>query len=166
MARYKVYGLDEYDIKLSEIESLIARGELAGAAIYAGAKVAADAIHDAIEELPVTEEGYARHGSEKHKLETITKRQKEGLLEGLGIAKMQETNGIYHEKVGFHGYNKVKTKQHPGGQPNAMIARTINSGTSFRRKTRFVDKATKKAKPEAEKAMAEAFDRKLAEIVK
>ena len=27
MARYKVYGLDEYDIKLSEIESLIAYAE-------------------------------------------------------------------------------------------------------------------------------------------
>ena len=164
MASYKTYGLEEYEAQLAQIESYAKKGELAGAAIYAGAKVAADAIHDAIEALPVID--HRLRGSESKQLQGITSAQKEGLLEGLGITRMHENDGVFDEKIGFHGYNKVKTKKHPGGQPNAMIARSINSGTSFRKKTRFVDKATKKAKPVAEKAMAEAFDKKLAEIVK
>lgn len=164
MARYKVQGLEEYEKVLSGIENLTDKGELAGVTIYAGANVVADAIRQAIQNLP--EVDHRKHGSAGNQLEGITSAQKEGLLEGFGITKMGNDGGLFNVKLGFDGYNSVKTKQYPSGQPNAMIARSINSGTSFRKKTRFVDIAAKKAKPEAEKAMAEAFDGKLEEMLK
>lgn len=164
MARYKLKGLDEYEKVLSGIADAAEKGELAGAAIYAGADVVADAIRESIQTLP--EVDHRKRGSASDQLNGITSAQKEGLLEGFGITPMRNDNGVFNVKLGFDGYNKVKTKRWPSGQPNAMIARSVNSGTSFRKKTRFVDKATKEAKPKAEKAMVEAFDRKLAEKMK
>lgn len=166
MARIKFQGLEEYEKLLSKISSPTATREIAGAAIYAGAEVVADAIKKSIEALPVVEDDLQRHGSARHMLTTITKKQKDGLLEGFGITQMREESGYYNVKLGFDGYNKVKTKQYPAGQPNALIARSINSGTSFRAKTQFVDLATKESKPQAEKAMAKAFDKKLEEQMK
>ena len=164
MARIKFQGLEEYEKLLSKISSPTATREVAGAAIYAGADVVANAIRESIQQLP--EVDHRKRGSSQDKLQGITSAQKKGLLEGFGITPMGEENGYYNVKLGFDGYNDVKTKQYPGGQPNAMIARSINSGTSFRAKTQFVDKATKKAKPQADKAMAEAFDKKLEEQMK
>lgn len=164
MASYKLKGLEEYEKVLSGIAGAAEKGELAGAAIYAGADVVADAIRGGIRELP--EVDHRKRGTAGNQLDGITSAQKEGLLEGFGITPMRNDNGLFNVKLGFDGYNKVKTKRWPAGQPNAMIARSVNSGTSFRKKTRFVDIAAKKAKPEAQKAMAEAFDGKLEEMLK
>ncbi|MBQ8579345.1 MAG: hypothetical protein IJ448_01470 [Oscillospiraceae bacterium] len=164
MARYKLQGMEEYEKVLSGIASAAEKGELAGAAIYAGADVVADAIREGIQALP--EVDHRKHGSASDQLDGITSAQKAGLLEGFGITSMRNDDGFFNVKLGFDGYNRVKTRQWPSGQPNAMIARSINSGTSFRKKTRFVDIATRKAKPQAEKAMAEAFDHKLEQAMK
>ena len=162
MASFKMQGMEAYENMLSQIASPTTTAQIAGAAIYAGADVVADAIRSAIEDIP--EVDHRKHGTSEEQLDGITSAQKKGLLEGFGITPMQEDSGMFHVKLGFDGYNEVKTKQYPGGQPNAMIARSINSGTSFRKKTRFVDKAAKASKGAAEKAMAAAFDKKLAEV--
>lgn len=164
MARIKFQGLEEYEKLLSKLQESETIRAVCGATIYAGADVVADAIRQSIEQLP--ELDHRKHGSHKDMLQGITSAQKKGLLESFGITPMDEENGYYNVKLGFDGYNDVKTKQYPAGQPNAMIARSINSGTSFRVKTQFVDKATRKAKPQAEKAMADAFDKKLEEQMK
>lgn len=164
MARIKWEGMEAYEQMLSRISSPTATREIAGAAIFAGADVVANEIRKGIQALP--EVDHRKHGSDNDMLQGITSAQKKGLLEGFGITPMGEEDGYFNVKLGFDGYNDVKTRKYPAGQPNAMIARSINSGTSFRAKTQFVDKATRKAKPQAEKAMAEAFDKKLEEQMK
>ena len=164
MAKISFNGGDDFGVRLEKLSNADARRMIIRA-VKKGAAPVADKIRKAIKALIITGEGYERHGSEKHKLSTLTKRQKEGLLESLGIAPVDvDRNGFINVKIGFDGYNKVKTKKYPNGQPNALIARAINSGTSFREKTRFMDIAVKETKAEAIKAMDESINEDIAEI--
>lgn len=160
MPSLKFNGIDNY---ISTLESL--QGDIQpdiGKAVYAGAAVVADAVRQSIQSLPIEN----RHGSPSHMLGGVTKGQKAGLLAGFGISKMKVEGDYYNVKLGFDGYNSVKTKKYPKGQPNALVARSVNSGTSIRRKTRFVDKAVNSAKAQAEAAIAEALDKAIQERTK
>lgn len=164
MATFHFKGLEEYEKMLSNLSSISAVRAICGEVIYAGADIVADAVREAIDSLPVID--HRTHGTSANQLQGITSAQKKGLQEGFGITPMGEDNGVYNVKLGFDGYNSVKTAAYPQGQPNALIARSVNSGTSFRKKTQFVDKAARAAKAPAEKAMAETFDKKLEEAMK
>lgn len=121
-------------------------------AVYEGAKVIADAVTDEIRNIYEVAEN--EHGSENNILYGITAAQKEGLLEGFGISHLKiEDNDLRFVKLGFVGYNSTKTKKYPNGQPNALIARSLISGTSFRAKNNFMNKALKNAQAAAQSAI-------------
>lgn len=156
MAKFTVgKGMDEYLGQLDQLN--LASEEMIGRAIYPGAKIVTDEIRKNIEELPTNDTGWYT-GSSDHKISAITKSQKKGLLDGLGIARKRNDNGYINVKVGMDGYNSTKTNKYPQGQPNAMIARSIESGTSFRSKHPFIAPAVRSKKIAAEMAMAEEFD--------
>lgn len=156
MAKFKVGdGISKYIDSLETISN--ATDDLIGKAIFEGAKVVTDEIRGALESVPVVN-GYAKEGEQAVGLTQV---QKTGLLTSLGITTMKRTDGVYDVKVGFDGYNVVKTKRWPMGQPNTMIARSLESGTSFRAKNPVISKATRAAKDRAEEAMAKAFDDEL-----
>lgn len=165
MARFQFKGLEQYEKKLSRISSVAAVSQIIGQAIYKGADIMADAIRKTTEALPEVASSESsrvflsnrKHGSGASKLRGVTSAQKKGLLDGLGITPMNEENGYYDRKIGFDGYND-------DGQANVLIARSVNSGTSFREKIPFVDQAVRQARPEVEQAMAKEFDRLLKEV--
>lgn len=128
-------------------------------AVYEGAEVALDAIRQAVKALP--EE---KHNGKTDMMYGVTSIEKDGLLSGLGATKMEDENGTIYTKIGFSGYNGLKTKKYPKGQPNAMIARSICKGTSFRKRIPFVDKAVKKET--IENAIRVSFDSDLKKITK
>lgn len=143
MARFHVgQGIDAYIETLQNFEHTI--GDDIGRAIFSGAAVVADAIRANIKSLPK---------------EACTPKEKAGLLDGLGIARMEYKDGYYDVKIGFHGYNSVKTKKYPKGQPNAMIARSVEGGSSWRPRHPFVAPAIRATRAEAEKKMAEEIDK-------
>lgn len=161
MAKMKVgTGIDRYIQKLVNLE--FASPHTAGKAVYEGAKIVADAIKAEIDALPVEK---ARKNSEDDKATGITQRQKDGLRDGFGIATMRQDGSFYNVKTGFHGYNKQVTRKYPSGQPNAMIARSVEGGTSFRKKNPFVSRAVRKVKGQAEKKMAEVVDQEIKKIM-
>lgn len=125
-------------------------------AIYEGAKVTLDAIHDEVEALP---EEHANANTEY--ISGVLPAQKQGLLKGLGATNMRDENGVIYTQIGFSGYNSIKTKKWTNGQPNAMIARSIVKGTSFRKSIKFVDSAIRKCKAKAEQEMASTFEKLL-----
>lgn len=114
--------------------------------VYVGAGELADAVRKEIEGLP-TGKQYA-----------FNEVQKAGLLHGLGIASIRSNDGVVHTKIGMDGYNLIQTKKYPKGQPNAMIARSLISGTSFSPKNNFTGRAINKAKKSAEEAMSSKCD--------
>ena len=106
------------------------------------------------------------HAAQGELVDTMTLPQKEGLLDGFGISRMKDDDGFVNVKLGFAGYNATRTDKYPQGQPNALIARAVNSGTTFRKKTRFVDKAVSASKKSAEAAMDAACNREIEKIMK
>ncbi len=159
MATWHFSGLAKYERMLSNLGSVKTTRKVCGVAIYAGAGVVADEIRRGIDALPVV--SHNKRGTPADPLEGITSAQKTGLQDGFGVSRMTLDNGFYNVKVGFDGYNSVETKSYPFGQPNAMIARSVNSGASFRRKIPFVDNAVRAAKGKAEKAMKIAFENEM-----
>lgn len=161
MAKFEFRGIDTYIKQLSALNARD-KSNIIGKTVYAGAAVVADAVRKSIEALPVGS-GTAKDGE---LIDTVTPTQKRGLLDGFGISPIQDDDGFLNVKLGFGGYNGTRTKNYPKGQPNVLIARAVNSGTTFRKKTRFVDKAVSSGRKAAEKAMDETCNREIEKIMK
>lgn len=158
MAKISFPGLVEYQQK---IEKLYEKSDnMLKACVYPGVNVVADAIRKEIGNIPIVDA--MPLGDKENQILGITRTQRDGLLEGLGVSPILNEKGIVNAKIGFNGYNKATTNTYPKGQPNAIIARSIESGTSFRKKYPFVDKAVKASKAEAEEAIKEAIDAAIA----
>lgn len=153
MATLTFEGINEYAEKLKKMsdkaEGMIKR------AVYDGAGVVLRAAIAEISALPVIEN---RYNVTKLPMRGVTETQKRGLLAGIGLAKMRNDNGFINTKLGFDGYNGVRSQKYPNGQPNALIANAVNSGSSVRVKIPFINRTVKAAKEGAEAAMAERFD--------
>lgn len=160
MAKMKIKGLREYENRLLKLENLTR--EILGEAIYEGAGLVADAVKSSIESIPI-DERYVTGGAT---LYGITPEQKAGLRDGFGIARMRDDNGFLNVKLGFDGYNSQVTKKYPGGQPNSLIARSVNAGTSFRQRIPFIDNAVNQTKGAAEQKMTETAEKAIGKAMK
>lgn len=153
MATFVFEGINKYATKLRKIsdkaEGMIKR------AVYDGAAVVLQAAISEISALPVIEN---RYNVTELPMRGVTETQKRGLLAGIGLAKMVDDNGCINTKLGFDGYNGVRSQKYPNGQPNALIANTVNRGSSARVKIPFINRTVKAAKAGAEAAMAARFD--------
>lgn len=154
-------GLDNYIAYLQSINAVT--DEMIGEAVYDMAKVVANKVRANIEALPAVSneaniatyrEGYSR----------LSEPEKQGLLDGFGVSPLQDDSGYRNVKLGFDGYNSVKTKKYPQGQPNALIARVTESGSSYREKTPFIRPAVNAARKPAEKAGQAKIDEKIKSI--
>lgn len=142
MAKLTIKGLDKYISDLQAISNMT--DDEIGKCIFPAAQIVADAARAGIESLPV--------GKNPIKGE-ITAEQKAGLLEGLGIASMQVKGTELNVKLGMDGYNSK-------GQPNSMILRSIEAGTSWGRPANpVVRRAVQKTRKQAEQAMVDEFNK-------
>ena len=158
MASFKINdGIQNY---IDKLEAITDPEPAIKYAVYEGAKIVADEVKKEISALPV----YSRNGIDPEG-KKITQRQKDGMLNGFGISAFQNNNGFINVKLGFNGYNRTRTDMFPNGQPNAMIARSICSGTSFRAKNDFIGRALTHTRKRAEQAMSEKlkefYDKKM-----
>lgn len=154
-------GLNSYIEYLQKINA--ATDEVIGEAVYEMAKVVADKVRSSIQALP-TVRNEANIATYKKGYSRLSDKEKQGLLDGFGISPLQEDSGFVNVKLGFDGYNSVKTKKYPQGQPNALIARVTESGSSYREKTPFIRPAVNASKKQAEAAGRAKFDERIAAI--
>ena len=150
MASIKMDGLEPYMRDLEalnrNITCVLKRG------VYDGAAVVADAVRASISGLYAVSDDDAILAYRRHEPGALSRTQKEGLLSGLTLSEMK-TDGGANTKLGFGGYNRVKTKKYPNGQPNLMVAASVESGTSATQKQPFMRTAANKAKARAKAAM-------------
>lgn len=166
MAKMKITGMEDYIRVVEEIRTNV--DPTIRESLYEGAKVVADELKTAISSLPAVEETYNlkvyqmskknNNASVKYKLSVL---QKGGLFNYMGITKFDKTENKTSTHVGWTGYNNLKTKKYPKGQPNIMVARIVESGSSYFNKTPFINKTIRKARTAAEKEMS----RKIEEII-
>lgn len=131
--------------------------EVAKKAVYEGTKIMADRVRANIQALP-TDEHWGTSDNPLHGVKAI---QKQGLLDGFGVAEMRNDGGLINTMIGFDksGYNKL-------GQPNLMVARATQSGTSFSDKIPFFDNAVRATRSAARAKMVEVAERELEKITK
>ena len=158
MAKWQIgKGLDEYIAQLGNLEFM--SPAIAGMAIYDGAKIVADAVRSEIQGLPTT--------TDKHHIpRDPTQVEKDGLLNGLGIARKQTDGTFINVKIGMDGYNTHKTKKYPQGHPNAMVARSIESGSTVMKRNPFVSRAIRSSQAAAEAAMQQRVDEEITKVMK
>lgn len=161
MAKFQFNGMKEYAEYLQRIGANTK--EICGVGVYAMAEVVANKIRENLDALPTVDEAEALAAYREKRKTSLTSAQKKGLQEGLGVSPMENDNGYWNVKVGFDGYNKVKTRKYPNGQPNAMIARATESGSSVREKMPFVRTAVTAATKPAIQAGQAAIDEKIKE---
>lgn len=147
MATISFPGLEAYRKNLEKIYAEVPRIE--NQSLYDGAGILADAV-----------------AAEISGLAELNPIQRRDLLRGMGIARFWSENGSTVTKIGFEGYNSIRTRRWPNGQPNAMIARSVIRGTSWMKANRFTARAAKKARERCIGAMQERMDRELAGLTK
>ena len=132
-------------------------------AVTAGAAVVADQIKANLEALPEEEfrklgEGEIFHG--------IPTGQKRDLVDSFGLTPIEKDKyGFIHTKAGFDGYGSFPTKEYPEGVPNQLMARAVESGSSVRQKTPFVEPAVKATRKEAVETMNAVIEDEFKSII-
>lgn len=161
-------GINEAMAKLSALGK--DTGDIARKTVYQGAAVVADAVKEELKKLPVQEgeNGMPPYVKDGEKLTGVTRKQKGDLIDSMGIAPIQEFkgNGYIQTKIGWDGYGSVKTAAYPGGLPNQLLMRSIESGTSFRKKNPLVRRAALRVRSEAVKTMKKEFGRQCGKYFK
>ena len=160
MATFKVSdGIDNYIDKIQncadKTENIIKRSA------WEGARVVMDAVKAEAQTIPT-------HGSTKGSTDVIdglTPTQKAGVIASLGIARFRQDGNFLNVKIGSDGYNTVYTKKYPKGQPNAMLIRSLESGTSFRNPYPFVSRAVSKTRGKSIEAMRKQCDEEIKKIM-
>lgn len=151
MAKFTIGdGMDDYLKALNKMQTdsthTIKR------AVYEGGRVVAGAIESAIGSIPST---------------LVSEVQREGLYEGMGLAKMRDDNGYINTKIGFVGYNNDnRYKGQSSWKANSFVARRVCAGTAHQPAYDFVRKAVNTAKGPAEQAMKDQFDLEISKLMK
>lgn len=162
MAKLTVNGLEDFS---TMIVALGQKGhEVVSAALYAGAGMMADAVKEAVSSLPDEAWRFVVPGGDK--LDVMTPDEKSDLINAIGIAKFSGDGGKTSTAIGFNGYSSHATKKYTGGVPLAMIARSIESGSSVRNKHPFMRRAANAATARVQQAMQDAAYKKIDEITK
>ena len=161
MAKIEFKGIDEYAKVLATLGN--ESEEIVKSAVYKGAAIVADEIKSGINSIPIQEgdNGLPPVGTPENKLYGISRKQKGDLMDSFGLAPMENDGDYIQTKAGVDGYGSIPTKKYPGGVPNVMLMRSIESGTSFRDKHPVFRQATNRARKRAEEAMKNEIDNQM-----
>ena len=146
----KVIGVEKWEDMVDELT--FESDWICFRAVYKGAEVIADGIREAIKNIPPAnvQPGHRRRG--------ITDVEREGLLDTLGVAKHKTEGGKVYTHIGFDGYNSYVTDKYPMGHPNSMVARSLESGTSWLAKTPFIAPTVRRLRADAHSSMQQVID--------
>lgn len=163
----KVTGLEEYVRSLERLSQNATEAEKRS--VYKGAEAVADAMKAGLKTLPTEEgaiAGLPPYGTAANPINTISRRQKADLIDGLGVASIEENGNSVDTHVGFDGYGSIRTKRHPAGLPNVLLARAITSGSSFRVKNPIIRTSVNRARAKAKEAMRKELEKAIEKEMK
>lgn len=146
-----VKGLSEVAAAFEALASSKVYEEVATDVLKEGGGIAADYMRSQLNKLHTTDENYR---SDKR---YASKKEKELLLKEMGVTPVKSKGDNINIKVGFDGYG-YPTKAHPDGVPTALIANSINRGTSFLIPQPFINRTMSAGKKEVIAAMQKKFE--------
>lgn len=151
-------GLENVSRMLTELENRAQ--EVASGALFDGAGIVADAFTAAARSIQTEKFKYARPG----KTRLPSPEEKEALLGKSGVARFRQNGSEVDTIIGISasaGYANV------GGKKKAvrMIARSINSGTSFMKRQPVFRKAKSQSQGAAKAAIVAKAEKMFDEII-
>lgn len=153
----------DYFLRLKKLEEVTADGIVIMKAVNAGAAIVADRIRANLDALP--EEEFRKLG-EGETFRGLPAGQKRDLQDSFGLTSIEkDRNGFIHTKAGFDGYGSFPTNDYPEGVPNPLLAASVESGSSVRQKTPFVEPAVRATRKEAIEAMEKVIDEEIKKIL-
>lgn len=155
MAKMKIEAdcYADFEIAMQEEVSACKR------AVYAGAGVFSDALRASVLALPVDSPEYRRNIGQ-NPINVISETLKNELADSIGISKIEvDDNGAVTNAISFNGYSSIKTDAYPNGIPMQMVARSIESGSSVRRKFPFIRNTFNKNKSAIEAAIKNELEK-------
>ena len=155
----KTEGLEEVNRIMAQLGNRAK--EVARGALYDGAGVMADAITRAVDGIKTEPFRYAAGG----KTRLPSPEEKEALKGKTGSARFRDTGEEVNTIVGINprsGYADVNGKQ----KPVPLIARSINSGTSFMKKQPVIRRAVTQNRAAVEQAITAKAEKMFNEITK
>lgn len=131
--------------------------EIAHKGLYKAAGVIADEVKSGLQSLPIQEDpdGTPPTMRDGQKLTGVTSKDKQTLINSLGIAPHRDNGSSISTAIGFSGTSDVRTKRFPGGVPAGALMRGIESGTSVRTKHPVIRQALSRVKAQAAEAAKE-----------
>lgn len=152
-----IKGADELALQLSKLGKMST--EIAKDVVMAGAQPVADEIRKRLESLPVDDLKQLKSGE---KFDVSPYGEIKDLLNSLGITKPDlDGAGNVNTKIGFDGYGSYPSKKYPQGLPNPLLARSIESGSSVRKKIPFIRQAVNRSKGKALEEMQKKCDEEI-----
>ena len=167
MAGIQVAGLDIFLAnmqKMSNKARAINRG-----ALGEGAKVAAEELRSALEQLPIRPEHPSTEEHDKA-LYGVTSNELTQILDNFGITRFKEASGGWNTSIGVSGYvsthspawgNKVPTKLLLAAVENGSVD---ENGAQFRKPCHIIQKAQSQIKSEAVSAMQNYLDQAIEKL--
>lgn len=150
----QIIGPDNYISSLKNLGNNTER--ICKKAVYVAGGIVADEIRNGTKNLPNDK---FKNLKESDKFSGVSDGQKKDLLNSFGISPIdRDRKGIINVKLGFEGYGSYPTKTYPKGVPNALLARSIESGSSVRQKIPFIRKAVMKTKKVALQEMEKSIE--------
>lgn len=163
MAKIEMQGMSQY---IKQLENVAwATSDVCRAVVHKGAGIVANEIKRGIWDLRTVSDAEALAAYQKQQPTLISISQKRALIESFGVAPIQNKFGVVSTKLGFDGYNEIITERWPQGQPNQLIARSCESGSSAMKKQPFMRPAERRSKEEALREMAREADQMINEIL-
>ena len=152
-------GLEQLDKMLTELGNKAQ--DVASGSLYEGAGVMASAMNAGIESIKTEPFRYAPEG----KTRLPSPQEKAALQRKIGIARFKKNGSEVDTLVGMStgsGYAQI------AGKPKAVavIARTINSGTSFMQKQPVIRRAKSQSQARASQAIVAKADELINEMIK
>lgn len=151
-------GMDELSAMLARLEGKAQ--DVASGALFDGAGVVADAMKAAVNSIATEEFHYAAGGDKRY----ASPDEKAALMGKSGIAKFDKGGDEVNTLIGISGAAGYATV---GGKPKAvrLIARAINSGTSFMHKQPVFRKAASGSQGAAKAAILAKAEQMFNEII-
>lgn len=154
MAKLEIKGLEEWIIAVERLEKN--SDEICEKALKDAAEVVKEKYITYTSAIPTDE----KWGIRKYPKKGIREFEKKDLLKSLGITPInKDKQGNLDIKVGYHQYNEK-------GIANQLIARASNSGTSFMKKSGFMDKANRVSKPLAKEIIQKSVEDEIRRLTK
>lgn len=161
MARLTYKGAQELVDKLTALGE--AGHQIAESALYGGADIVADALRAGINSIPTEVSGGGETG---HPYEGLTPEDRDDMASHLGISRFESDGDSTTTSISITGYTRRTEKGYPNGVPLAMLARSLESGSSVRAKYPFARPAVAGARRSAVKEMDRITNEKIKEIMR